>query len=467
MMTIDLAFRNVLRNRRRSIMTLLALAVGTMAMLVFAGYVTDTIRGLQTSTVRSTGHLQVVKKGYIDFGRADPARFSIMDYEGVVDVIESDEMLSELLFNVTPILAVEGIASNNASSYSTGFSGEGVEPEGRTRQLSWDGFRMRIPPVSVSLSNQAPEAGTIGLGVAQLLGLCKAAEGTGCSDIASLESDVETDNSESAYLDEGIAALSENLTASANGATPSYNVDLLTSTANGTPNVIRMEVASVQKQAIRQVDSTFVAMPLELAQRLSFGMSERGVSSIVIQLHDTAQMPAAKARIAALIHQSELPLEVLTFNQISSVYDQIVSNYSMIFQFIAILIVIITLFSVANAVNMAVNERTSEIGTLRALGFREGMIRNIFLSEGVMIAAFGAALGVLFAILFQVGVNVAGFSWTPPGRSTPIPIRVDIFGYGALIPFAMIGMAFVAAFSSALPARRAAKMNITEALRHA
>ena len=61
------------------------------------------------------------------------------------------------------------------------------------------------------------------------------------------------------------------------------------------------------------------------------------------------------------------PLDVLSFHQVNPIYDQIVQNYNMIFGFIATLISIITTFSIIGCINMAVSERTVEIGTLRAL----------------------------------------------------------------------------------------------------
>ncbi|HIH2672159.1 TPA: ABC transporter permease, partial [Burkholderia cenocepacia] len=59
MSTWVLAFRNLLRNRRRSSTTLLAMVVGLTAILLFGGYARDINYGLQTSYVRQGGHLQI------------------------------------------------------------------------------------------------------------------------------------------------------------------------------------------------------------------------------------------------------------------------------------------------------------------------------------------------------------------------------------------------------------------------
>ena len=84
-----------------------------------------------------------------------------------------------------------------------------------------------------------------------------------------------------------------------------------------------------------------------------------------------------------------------------------------------------------------------------------------------MLGLVGTLVGAGLALLLAKGViNVGGFSWTPPGRSTPIPIRVDLFSAPWVIAAVVFGLALIAALSAVLPAARAAKLEITEALRH-
>ena len=455
-----LALRNILRNYRRSLMTVLALAVGTMAVLVFDGYVEDTVRGLQTSTVRSTGHLQVVVKGYFEFGRGNPARFAMANYEAVAARLRADPQLAPLVAVITPVLDVEGIASSAGSSTTTSFSGIGVVPNEYARQLSWDGFDIGIRPTQTTLDSAHADTGIIGQGLAQILGLCRALKVDDCHELAA-----DPRVAPGPALPGDIASLGTAVAASADRSPAS--IDLLASTASGNPNVVRMTVGEVKRQAIREIDTMFVAMPLGLAQRLVFGSGARGASAIVVQLKDTGSLAAAQARIETVLGSAYPGLEVVPFDEISSTYDQIVQNYGMIFAFIAALIAIITLFSIANAINMAVSERTGEIGTLRALGFQRGAIRRIFLAEGAMLGLIGTLIGVALAILIGEGViNLAGLSWTPPGRSTPVPIRVDILATHLAIPFTIVGLTVTAVISAIIPASHAARLNITEALRH-
>ena len=79
MRTLSLALRNLLRNRRRSLMTLLAMMIGLVAVLLFGGYIRDINYALQSDYVRLSGHLQVQRKDYFRYGSGNPAAYGIRD----------------------------------------------------------------------------------------------------------------------------------------------------------------------------------------------------------------------------------------------------------------------------------------------------------------------------------------------------------------------------------------------------
>ncbi|MFX8354967.1 FtsX-like permease family protein, partial [Acinetobacter baumannii] len=68
--------------------------------------------------------------------------------------------------------------------------------------------------------------------------------------------------------------------------------------------------------------------------------------------------------------------------------------FGTIFGFIAVIMGVIVLFTIANTMSMSVMERINEIGTLRALGQRRSGVRRQFLAEGFLLGLFGATLGV-------------------------------------------------------------------------
>src|SRR3990167_3687744 len=177
---LSLAWRNILRNRRRSALTLAAVCVAAIAILLLGGYVRATVRALETDTVRQTGHLQVMAKGYLQFGRGNPGRFAIRDHEAGAAALRSDAALQAMVTVITPVLLVQGVAGHFASGTSSNFVGSGWDPDARSLMLEWNGNGLRMPPATAHLSAQQPNAGVIGVGLAQLLGLCEALEAKDC-----------------------------------------------------------------------------------------------------------------------------------------------------------------------------------------------------------------------------------------------------------------------------------------------
>lgn len=462
---LSLAWRNILRNRRRSALTLAAVCVAAVAILVLGGYVRATVRALETDTVRHTGHLQVMVKGYLQFGRGNPGRFSIRDHEAVAAALRADAALQGMVSVVTPVLHVQGVAGHFASGTSSNFVGSGWDPDARSLMLEWNGNGLRLPPATAHLSAQQPNAGVIGVGLAQLLGLCEALEAKNCVSVPRAAPDANAP-----ALGDDLARLAQQSTTAASTTANTSDapaVELLSAGAGGAPNVVRMEVVRAQRQGARELDAMYVGLPLGLAQRLVFGPGGSGASAIAIQLKRSADLESARARVNTVLATLGQALEVHDFHVVQPNFDQVVALFTAVFRFVSVLMAVVTLFSVANTINMAVGERTGEIGTLRALGMKRGPVRSMFLIEGAMLGAVGAGLGALLGIvLSEYVINTSGMSWTPPGRATPVPVGVDVLGDPAFIATAVALFAALACVSSWWPARRAARLEIVEALRH-
>jgi putative ABC transport system permease protein len=246
----------------------------------------------------------------------------------------------------------------------------------------------------------------------------------------------------------------------------SPQIQLLAATADGAPNVVSLTVAGVERQGVRELDDNYVIMDLPLAQQLVYGRGDHKVTGIVLQLERTSDMPAARARLETLIERHRLSLEIRDFGELNPFYGQVVRLFSGIFLFIALVMGMIVLFAVVNTMTMNVMERTNEIGTTRALGVRRQGIRRQFLMEGMLIGAIGAAIGSILAIALSLAVNHAGLTWVPPGNANPIPLRVDVLGKPGLIIGALLGLVLVATLAALLPANRAARLSVVDALRH-
>jgi putative ABC transport system permease protein len=462
---IKTAARNILRNARRSLMTGSAVAAGALAMMLFGGFVNYIFSNLETSSVQRIGHLSVFHTGYFLFGSGNPAAYGIDDYRKVMDLISQDPAIKPLLNVATPTQSLVGIAGNfsGGNEASKTFLGEGLIPSARDRMRQWDEHAtgQRRAPDS-RLSDRDETRGLVGVGLARILGLCgplnlqqcPAAPARAASkDDAKPREDIAT-----------LAQLDADSTRAANGTGP--HLDLLGATAGGAPNVVSLTVAGADPQGVRELDDNYVAMHLALAQQLVYGRGEHKATGIVLQLHRSEDLPLVRARLQQLIDANHLGLEIRDFRELSPFYVQVVAMFSAIFIFISLVMGVIVLFAVVNTMTMNVMERTNEIGTIRALGVRRQGVRMQFIAEGALIGAIGATLGAILAFAIGLLVNHAGFTWTPPGNSSSTPFRVDIFGHPSLIVGTWLVLTLVAMSAALIPANRAARLSVVDALRH-
>ncbi len=229
-----------------------------------------------------------------------------------------------------------------------------------------------------------------------------------------------------------------------------------------------VSVLAAEFQGVKELDDVYVALHLSQAQKLVFGAALPQVTAISLQLHHTAQIPAARARLEELLKTTLKgePLAILDFETLNPFYGQTLAMFAAIFGFISVLMGAIVLFTVSNTMSMAVVERTAEIGTLRAIGLRRGGIRAMFIGEGIVLGCFGVLVGYIAALGAAWTINRLGLTWTPPGRIEPIPLSVRLSGeYGMMLASGIV-LILVAGVSALVPASRASRMNIVDALRH-
>ncbi len=461
-------FRNILRNRRRSLMTGSAVAAGAMAMLLFGGYVGYIFAGLQTGSVQQNGHLTVFHSGYFLFGPGNPAGYGIDHYQDVMHLLAEDPVLKPMTNVLTPTQSLVGIAGNfsGAVDASKTFLGEGFIPSDRERMRQWDEYHTGATKASEpGMSDADMSHGLVGFGLARMLGLCAPLKLADCPPAPATQ-EAAADPAGTA-VDKDLLSLAQR--DSSAGAADSHvepRLDLLAATAGGTPNVVSLSVAGVERQGVRELDDNFIALNLGLAQQLVYGRGEHKATGIVLQLKRSEDMPAARARLAALFKQHGLDLEIKDFADLNPFYGQVVAMFSGIFLFIAMVMGMIVLFAVVNTMTMNVMERTNEIGTTRAMGVRPGGIRLQFVSEGMLIGLLGTAFGTLVAIAIALSINHAGLTWIPPGNANPVPLRVDMFGKPGLMVGTWITLILVATFAALIPANRAARLSVVDALRH-
>ncbi|HUJ01975.1 MAG TPA: FtsX-like permease family protein [Usitatibacter sp.] len=460
------AARNIFRNARRSLMTGSAVAAGAAAMMLFGGFVSYIFAGLETSNVQRVGHLSVFRSGYFLFGSGNPAAYGIDDYRRVMALVANDPVIKPLLNVVTPTQSLVGIAGNfsGGAEASKTFLGVGLIPSERDRMRLWDERRTGfVHPPDGRLSDRDESRGLVGVGLARILGLCAPLHIAQCpAPPSQTAANAKPAKPREDLVD--LARLESGPARAKKDAAP--ELELLGATVGGAPNVVTLTVAGAEPQGVRELDDNYIAMHLALAQQLVYGRGEHKVTAIVLQLHRSEDVPAVRARLQRLFADHHLDLEVRDFRELSPFYVQVVAMFGTIFIFISVVMGVIVLFAVVNTMTMNVMERTNEIGTIRALGVRRGGVRGQFILEGALIGAIGATIGAIIALAVSAAVNHAGLTWVPPGNSAPTPFRVDVADRPGLVLGTWLVLTLVAMAAALIPANRAARLSVVDALRH-
>lgn len=463
---LKIATRNIFRNVRRSLMTISAIAVGAAALLLFGEFFAQILCGLQTNFVTQTGHISIFKTGYFDFGSGNPTAYSIPNYEEVLATVADDSVLKPMINVATPTVKLFGIAGNFEIETSKTFFGTGFVPADFNKMRRWDDYNLHFPeaykrPV---LEKSQDSHGIVGKGLARILGLCEKLKLNNCHDPVKKKA-VETSGT-TATRDFGDLGKSDIASAQSSFDSSLPRLDLLAGTASGAPNVVSLYIDAALPQGVKEFDDSFIGMDFKLAQQLLYGRNEKSAIALVLQLHHTSDMNAARARLESLFNGKGWDLEIKDLLEVQPFYKQAVSMFYSIFSFIAAIMAVIVLFTVVNTMSMSVMERTNEIGTLRALGVRKRGITQQFVIEGSLLGIVGATIGIALGTFVGVFVNSAGLTWHPPGQAEPTPLKVLTSGVEVLVLGIWLGLILMATLASWFPARRAARMKIVDALGH-
>jgi putative ABC transport system permease protein len=464
-----LALRNLLRNRRRSASTLIALAIGLTSILLFSGFKANLGATMLTAVVRAGGHLQVQHRDYFLFGGGNPGAYGIARYEALLQAVRTDPELSARVSVATPMMRFGGLAGNFDAGISRTVIGTGFVAADVSKMRQWNEFGIPVLRPQFPLEGTAPDSAIVGVGVARVLQLCAPLQLADCPTPSQPAPAPAGGNGKTVALPDDIAALAqaENARQPATKA-GSARLELLSSSARGAPNVAALNVVAAEDQVFKELDEVAVLVHLGHAQRLVFGKAAPQATAVMLLLHRSADLDAATQRLQQIV--ANLPggdaLAVRSFVELNPFYAQSEKLFDFIFGFIFVLIGGIVLFTVSNTMNTAVVERTVEIGTLRAIGLRQAGIRRLFLFEGLMLGLAGALLGLLMAVLLGALVNLSGLTWLPPGSSERLPLQLRVLGDLPVVTGTALGLVAIATFSAWWPAWRAAQMKIVEALRH-
>ncbi|MEY4589018.1 MAG: hypothetical protein RL497_1094, partial [Pseudomonadota bacterium] len=204
-----------------------------------------------------------------------------------------------------------------------------------------------------------------------------------------------------------------------------------------------------------------ILVPFNFAQKL---MDTTGAQRFVVMLDDINNTAAAQQALTQQLKAVGLNVEIKTWRDLSSFYNQVAGLFNMIFTFIFCIVFTVIVMSIVNTMSISVVERTREIGTLRALGFKKFQIVYLFILEGSILAALGVGIGVLISVAVATGIDIAHIEYTPPNSSGPVPLVIALNTSQMAVTFILAVL--LAALAAAWPSLSASRKPIHSALIH-
>ncbi|MCD6185807.1 MAG: ABC transporter permease [Deltaproteobacteria bacterium] len=156
--------------------------------------------------------------------------------------------------------------------------------------------------------------------------------------------------------------------------------------------------------------------------------------------------------------------EINTWRELEQVIIQMVERQGLLSIVVSVILFIIVFSTVMNTMLMVVLERTNEIGTLMAIGFKRIHILTLFVFEGTLKGFIGGTIGTVLGVIAVYIVNLRGIPLCKPGvEGVTFILRPEIDL--KLIILALLFSVGAAVLASLYPANRGSKMNPVEALR--
>ena len=178
-------------------------------------------------------------------------------------------------------------------------------------------------------------------------------------------------------------------------------------------------------------------------------------AELAVEARNADARPALEAKIASLLDQEYPNLEMQSAADAKEeVSGEIRRTFNM-FNAIVIIAIVVSLLGVINTLAMSVIERTREIGVLRALGASRWQVRSTMLDESLMITIAGSVVGVAAGTLIAVAW-VRGLNDVLPGIVFHFP--------GAVVIAVAVAAVVLGVIAAILPARRAARLKVINAL---
>jgi ABC-type lipoprotein release transport system permease subunit len=394
-----LAWRNVWRNTRRTIITIAALTVAATAMVWFRALIDGMMEDIVASNIQNgMGHVVVQPTGFEKNPLVDKY---LHDPKPMESVVAAEPMVKAW----SPRIEARGLASSPENSMGTSIYG--VEPQMEKGISAY--YKVMT---GGDWFQSADENGVI--------------IGTKMAEVLNVD------------LGDLIAVLVQNL--------------------KGEVAAEAYPVVGIMHTGMPNLDNNLVLMPLKLAQKqIGYGDD---YSKIVIIAGDSTEVPKLKQALAAKINATGV--EVKTWEELYPMQKQMSELVDASMVFFMFLLVILASFGMINTILMSVLERINEFGMMSALGMRPGQVFRLIMYESVVLAFFGTLCGLAVGAGLSYfnsiyGIDLTAFAGSIKALGLTNPIITLVLKPAAFVS-ASLTVFIISVLSAIYPAVKAARL---------
>ncbi len=405
LLLMQMAFRNVFRNKRRTMITELAIIFGIVVIVFVSGLLKSMEIGWSENLIQSDlGHIQIMAKG---LNENESLKYTIKNGAGIAAQLKSDRNIKAF----SPRINVSGLVSTGENTEV--FIGTGIDPETHLKMLR-------------KATNNIVEGKYISPG-----------------------------DEDGALLGIGLA-----------GKIHAKVGDMLTLAANdkyGSLNAVDIRVTGILKVGDKFTDDHLVVFHIKNARTLvSFDQDE--VSKFVCTVYKTDDTIAVMNSLKKSFAGND-GIEIFSWHELSSLLNSVVILFSAISNILTLILLFLTLVGVMNTVLMSTFERTREIGTMMAIGSSGTQVVALFIMESAVIGVIGIIAGNILGIIVNIFISaIGGIHLPPPPTQTRGINLLPLILPGRLLFIS--GLVLITSVIAAIyPAVHASRQKPVEALR--
>lgn len=403
-----IAWRNIGRNRRRSVLSIAAIAVAAMTITFF----TSMIEGMQVDLSRNlinfySGEVRVRNAGYDEHAQLNPLHLDVPEYRRTAEVILGTDGVEA----VSPRIEFPARIYEDEESFRAFGVGYDPDYEGGYQDLA-----------AVVREGRLPEAGAN----EAILGI----------------------------------RLAERI-----GAETGEKFTILSTTKNRGTNAITLTVTGIADFPVEALNETHFLTPLDRVRY--FLRMDEGVTEILVKSEDRVDNAELAERIGSRLENADLSgLQAVPWERIGTSYGM-VQMMNISYNFMAVFFFLLGSTVIITTTMMIVYERTKEIGTIAALGMTGREIVWLFFLEALFLALIGSGAGVavgtgISAVLGKTGMDLSGaMEGIDLEISNVLFPRINL----RAVVFTFAYSVGIASLVSFIPSRKAAKIEPVKALR--